>query len=206
MQEFLAFAATVVLISASGVMSPGPLLASNLFYGIRQGARAGLKISAGHAVVELPLIVVLGMGLVSLDWMPQLRVGIAVLGAVGLFAFAGLQIRSAVTRPPEAGSRRHGPVLAGVFLSALNPFFIAWWLTIGLSLVSDAVELWSFSGIFVMFALHIWMDFAWLGLTAFLASRGSRFLSDRNYRVIGIAVSGVLIYFGVTFLVDLAAV
>ncbi len=41
MQEFFAFAAAVVLISMSGVMSPGPLFASSLFYGIRRGQGLG---------------------------------------------------------------------------------------------------------------------------------------------------------------------
>lgn len=206
MQEFFIFAATVILISASGVMSPGPLLVSNLFYGVRQGARAGIKISIGHAIVELPLIIVLGIGLVSLDAVPQIRVGITVLGAIGLFAFAGLQIRSAITRQSVEGDRRHSPILAGIILSGLNPFFIIWWLTIGLKLVSDSTELWSFSGIFIMFALHIWMDFAWLGFTAFLASKGSRFLSTRNYKMIGIIMGGLLIGFGIIFLMSLATV
>jgi len=68
------------------------------------------------------------------------------------------------------------------------------------------MELWPFYGIFIMFALHIWMDFAWLGATALLASKGSRFLSDRSYRIIGMIVSGVLIYFGAAFLMDLPAI
>jgi len=207
MQEFFAFAAAVVLISMSGVMSPGPLFASNIFYGIRQGAEAGLKIAAGHTIVELPLITVLGVGIISLEAVPQIRVGIAVLGAVGLFAFAGLQIRSVVAeKPSEPKNHVHGPVLAGIVLSGLNPFFVVWWLTIGFKLISDSMELWPFYGIFIMFALHIWMDFAWLGATALLASKGSRFLSDRSYRIIGMIVSGVLIYFGAAFMMDLPAI
>ena len=40
MEETIAFAATVVLISISGVMSPGPLFATNIVYGIRGGLSA----------------------------------------------------------------------------------------------------------------------------------------------------------------------
>ncbi len=155
----------------------------------------------------MPLIIVLGVGIISLEAIPQVRTGIAVLGAVGLFAFAGLQIRSVIVgKSSDLKSHGHGPILAGVILSGLNPFFIIWWLTIGFKLISDSMELWSAYGILVMFALHIWMDFAWLGGTALLASKGSRFLSNRNYKVVGIAVSGVLIYFGVIFLADLPAI
>jgi len=57
MIEILGFAATVILISVSGVMSPGPLFAANIFYGLKEGAKAGLKMSYGHTIVELPLVI-----------------------------------------------------------------------------------------------------------------------------------------------------
>ena len=54
MEEFLGFAVTVIVISASGVMSPGPLFTANIFYGIKGGFKSGLKVSYGHSIVELP--------------------------------------------------------------------------------------------------------------------------------------------------------
>ena len=88
-------------------------------------------------------------------------------------------------------------------MSALNPFFIIWWLTIGFKLISDAMLMWAFAGIFILFALHIWMDFAWLGAVSFLASKSTKILSNRNYKVIMIGLSAMLIYFGITFLTDI---
>ncbi len=35
MEELLGFAAAVIIISTSGVMSPGPLFAANVFYGVK---------------------------------------------------------------------------------------------------------------------------------------------------------------------------
>ena len=111
----------------------------------------------------------------SLDAFPGFRDAITVSGAAALFVFAGLQARSAISgrnlKNPGSGS---GPFVAGIMFSALNPFFIVWWLTVGLKLVSDAMLIWAFGGALVVFMLHIWMDFAWLGSVAFLASRGSR--------------------------------
>ncbi|MGQ0376230.1 MAG: hypothetical protein ACT4OW_01840 [Nitrososphaerota archaeon] len=46
------------------------------------------------------------------------------------------------------------------------------------------------------------IDFALLGSTSYLSSKGSKFLSHRNYRFLFIAVSGFMIYFGITFLRD----
>lgn len=204
MEEFLVFAGVVVIISVSGVMSPGPLFVTNIFYGIKGGAKSGLKMSYGHTVVELPLIILLGIGVLSLESFPNFRETIAIIGAIGLFAFAGFQTRSAFSSKKDLDKQpKYGPFTAGVLLSGLNPFFIIWWLTIGFKLISDAMILWSFWGIAILFALHIWMDYAWLTSTAHLSTKSLKFLSHKNYRFFIIGISILLIYFGITFLVDL---
>ncbi|MGI0077913.1 MAG: LysE family transporter, partial [Nitrosopumilaceae archaeon] len=86
--------------------------------------------------------------------------------------------------------------------SALNPFFIIWWLTIGFKLISDSLILWSFWGIGIMFLLHIWMDYVWLSSTAMISSRISKVLSNRNFKFLIVVLSIVLVYFGITFLIQ----
>ena len=204
MEEIIAFSATVILISVSGVMSPGPLFVANIFYGSKGGAKSGLKMSYGHTIVELPLIILIGLGAFSLEIFPNFREIITILGAIGLFAFAGFQLKS-IFKPKEEFQKqpKYGPFSAGVLLSALNPFFIIWWLTIGFKLISDSLALWSFWGIAVLFAVHIWMDYAWLMGTAHLSTRSLKFLSNKNYRFFIIGTSIILIYFGIIFLFDL---
>ena len=85
MQEFLGFALTVVIISVSGVMSPGPLFTANIMYGLKEGTQSGLKIAAGHTVIELPLIILLAVGVISLETIPEFKTTIVLLGAIGLF-------------------------------------------------------------------------------------------------------------------------
>ena len=203
MEELLGFAVAVIIISTSGVMSPGPLFVANVFYGAKGGASAGLKMSYGHTVVELPLIILLGFSALSLETIPQFRIIIAILGSIGLFLFAGIQIKSVFkSKTTLTNQTKYGPFFAGILFSALNPFFIIWWFTIGFKLISDSLFLWSFWGIAILFALHIWMDYAWLTSTAYLSSRGSRFLSNKNYRFFIFGLSLVLIYFGITFITD----
>ncbi len=203
MEELLGFAVAVIIISTSGVMSPGPLFVANVFYGAKGGASAGLKMSYGHTVVELPLIILLGLSALSLETIPQFRIIIAILGSIGLFLFAGIQIKSVFkSKTTLTNQTKYGPFFAGILFSALNPFFIIWWFTIGFKLISDSLFLWSFWGIAILFALHIWMDYAWLTSTAYLSSRGSRFLSNKNYRFFIFGLSLVLIYFGITFITD----
>lgn len=201
MIEILEFALIVVGISASGVMAPGPLFVANIAYGLKQGAQAGIKMSIGHTIVELPLVILLGIGVFSFESLPEFRTIISILGAITLFAFAGLQIRAVFKNNAISNdSSSRGPLFAGIAFSALNPFFIIWWLTIGFKLISDAMLIWAFGGVLIMFALHIWMDFAWLGAVSFLASKCRNILSNRNYKIVMIGLSAMLVYFGINFL------
>ncbi len=203
MEELLGFAVTVIIISVSGVMSPGPLFVANIFYGVKGGASAGLKMSFGHTVVELPLIIFLGFSVLSLETFPQFRIIIAVLGSIGLFVFAGIQIKSVFKSKSQlVNQTKYGPFLGGILFSALNPFFIIWWLTIGFKLISDSLVLWSFWGIAILFVCHIWMDYTWLTSTAYLSKRSSSFLSNKNHRFFIIGISILLIYFGITFIAE----
>jgi threonine/homoserine/homoserine lactone efflux protein len=203
MEQLLGFALVVIVISVSGVMSPGPLFAANIFYGLKGGTKAGLKMAYGHTIVELPLVILIGIGAFSLETIPEFRTYIAIIGAIGLFVFAGIQLKQIFkNRVDIINEPKHGPFLAGILLSALNPFFIIWWLTIGLKLISDALIIWSFWGILIMFGLHIWMDYVWLSSTALISSRISKILSNRNFKFLIVGLSVVLVYFGITFLID----
>jgi len=46
------------------------------------------------------------------------------------------------------------------------------------------------------------MDFVWLGMVAFFASKSVKIISNRNYKIIMAGLSLILIYFGITFLTD----
>jgi len=203
MEQLLGFAIVVIVISASGVLSPGPLFTANIFYGLKGGTKAGLKMAYGHTIVEFPLVILLGLGAFSLEGIPEFRTYIAIIGALGLFVFAGIQLKQIFKNSVEPViGPKHGPFLAGILLSAFNPFFIIWWLTIGLKLISDALIFWSFWGILIMFLLHIWMDYVWLTSTALVSSRISKILSNRNFKFLVVGLSVVLVYFGITFLID----
>jgi len=203
MSNIIEFAIIVIIISASGVMSPGPLFAANITYGLKQGTKAGIKIAIGHSLVELPLVILLGIGILSLEIFPEFKTIISILGAITLFVFAFIQIKSTLKKNEKTETKlKQGPIITGVLLSALNPFFIIWWLTIGLKLISDAMAIWAFIGILIVFVLHIWMDFVWLGSTAFLISKSKKIISNTNYKIIMLALSAILIYFGITFLTD----
>ena len=200
--EIFEFAIIVITISASGVMAPGPLFAANITYGLRGGIKAGVKLAIGHSIIEFPLVVLLGIGAFSLEAFPEFRTLISIFGAITLFVFATLQIKTILQKKDITSNPKYGPIITGITFSALNPFFIIWWLTIGFKLISDAMLIWAFSGILVVFFLHIWMDFVWLGGISYLTSKSSHIISNKNYKILMIGLSLALVYFGITFLID----
>lgn len=204
MIQMFDFAIAVIIISASGVMAPGPLFAANIAHGMKEGTKGGIKMALGHTIVEFPLVILLGIGVFSLTSFPEFRTIISIIGALTLFVFAGIQIKETIQkRKTRLTHQKHSALITGIAFSALNPFFIIWWLSIGFKLISDAMMIWAFSGILILFVLHIWMDFAWLGSIALLAKKSSNIISNKNYKIIMIGLSASLIYFGITFLQDI---
>ena len=57
------FLATVVLVSASGVLGPGPLFLASTLRATKRGTIAGIECAIGHTVVEFPLVLGLAIGL-----------------------------------------------------------------------------------------------------------------------------------------------
>ena len=86
-------------------------------------------------------------------------------------------------------------------LSFLNPLFILWWGTIGLKLITDAHQF-GLIGIPIMFALHIWIDYAWMMFIGGISNKASKFITNRVYKIIMIGMSIVLAYFGILFITD----
>ena len=202
--NMLDFGIEVIALSASGVLAPGPLFFANLVYGTRHDKWSGIKVAFGHTAVELPLIIVLAAGLFTLDSAKKYASVIGLVGGIAILAFAGLQIATILKEkrgydmPTLAGSK--GPFIMGVALSALNPFFILWWFTVGLKLISDSAVFGVIMGVVILFALHIWMDYAWLASTAYLASKGAFALKSRRYYpILFLALAVIMIYYGVSF-------
>jgi threonine/homoserine/homoserine lactone efflux protein len=128
------FAAVVVLVSASGVLSPGPLFFANIIYGSKMGITAGIKIAYGHTMVELPLIIILSFGLFAFSYVfldkESLKI-ISFVGGISISGFASTQIINVTKGKVDdklayggASGNKKGPILLGAMFSALNPLFL----------------------------------------------------------------------------------
>ena len=202
--SFLAFLATVVVVTASGALMPGPLFAANLLQGSKGGAKSGFMISVGHTLVELPLVMLIGAGISRLLNLPGFSTVVGLIGGSALILFGVFQIRdvagSSFNIEPIADAKLHKrSLMLGVGLTGLNPFFIVWWLTVGLGLVVQAVEFGTLLGVLIMYISHVWMDYAWLTGIAYLSARGKMLLKARGYRLLLAALALLLVYFGVGF-------
>jgi len=208
--DILDFGVEVIALSASGVLAPGPLFFSNVLLGALGDKWSGIKVAFGHTLVELSLIILLAGGLFTLDASRKYMPIIAFLGGIAILGFGVFQILSNLRDRPEfvfkgsIGSK--GPFAVGLSFTILNPLFIFWWFTAGLKLIADSAEFGEFAGAMILFLFHIWMDYLWLGLTGYLASRGSVFLArSKYYRILLVSLSALLIYYGIFYLLQAAS-
>jgi threonine/homoserine/homoserine lactone efflux protein len=203
--DIFSFVVTVVLITASGALAPGPLFFQTISQGAKTGARSGLIFSISHTVVEFSLIMLLTFGLLAVKNEVFIRNIIGILGGVvliifGLYQIVGLLKKKEITQNQEVPS--HRLFFIGILFTAFNPYFILWWLTVGSNLILLALEFAALAGVVFMFLCHVWMDYVWLIAVAYFAKRGVNALSSRWYRVVVGLFGVILIYFGVLFLSD----
>ncbi len=186
--DLLWFIVIVISVSLSGVLMPGPLFANAIYEG-RKNKFAGLMISAGHAIVEVPIIVALFF-VGSFEIPLYVRAGISIVGGIFLLYLAFSSLK-------EKERKLVKGIAAGMLLSSLNPYFILWWLTIGLSLAIKA-SYFGLIGLFALIIFHESCDFSWYGLITFLSNKGAKF---NKVEKISITVSFLLLLiFGIYFI------
>jgi hypothetical protein len=100
---------------------------------------------------------------------------ISIIGGIAIVVFGFTQIINITKGKGDkqnayiAISEKKGPILLGVIFSALNPFFLIWWFTVGLKLITDSIHFFGLvNGILFLFSFHIRMDYAWLVIASYL--------------------------------------
>lgn len=202
----LNFAVTVIILSISGALYPGPLFFVTISHGIKSGTKSGIIFSIAHSLVEFTLVMLLALGLLSVANEPTAMLVVGVAGGVALIVFGAMQIRGSFSYKsdePKAGQgATRNLLLIGLALTGLNPYFIVWWLTIGANLIFISLEFAGLAGVVFMYVCHVWVDYAWLTLVAALAKRGAKILRFKWYRILMAVFGLVLIYFGLSFLIN----
>ena len=195
---FLFFLAQVLIISCSGAMQPGPVTATAIAMGARN-RYAGTLLAIGHGIIEFPLMVVIILGLGKYFKLQKVQIAIGLAGGVFLILMAIQGLLSLKAKADnKSKSLTDKPILAGIILSASNPYFLIWWATVGLALATQATQwgIWAFA----LFALAHWsVDLTWLQILSWASFKGSVLLGPRGMRIVLMICSAALLVFGLFF-------
>lgn len=187
------------VIGLTGALAPGPTLVATINASINGDWMTGLKVSLGHAIVELFIVILILLGLATIA-LPYTSV-IAGVGGIALIVFGALTIMGSRQATMSASPNQpvSNPYVAGLVTSAANPYFWIWWLSVGSAMVIAGLE-----GDLVLagaFMIGHWTaDTVWYTLVSSGVSQGRTFLSDTAYRNIMIFCGIFLILFGIYYL------
>lgn len=211
--DFAAIFTTSFLIALSGAMMPGPLLAVTISGAARRGFWMGPLVIAGHAILELFLVVLLLLGLASLLGKEGVKIVIGMAGGLFLFYSGWVMSRDALKGrvsidikakvkellPTDVG--KMPPVIAGILVSLSNPYWSMWWATIGLLYITQAMHF-GILGMTSFFSGHILADLVWYSLVAAAVSGGRKFISHKIYNGILVVCGLFILALGLYFIID----
>jgi threonine/homoserine/homoserine lactone efflux protein len=133
---------------------------------------------------------------------------IGFVGGLGLIGFGIMQIyetigsKAASTNTTRTRSLPASSLVLGLTLTGLNPYFILWWLTIGSVLIVQALAFAAIIGVLIMYVSHVWMDYAFLTTLGYFAKKGKNIVGSKYYRLVLIAFGLILVYYGLSFIID----
>jgi threonine/homoserine/homoserine lactone efflux protein len=186
----------------SGAMIPGPLFLYTISEAFHQGQRAGLKIAAGHLLLEAAFASAVVLGFRHVLSSHVVQTAVMWVGSVGLVIMGVLLLanvrRLSLARHAEVVFRA-GPLVGGAFFSLTSPGFLLWWATIGASVILQGALVGG-PGIAMVAVGHAIADLVWCWFVAFSVERGKAYCSDRMYRVIMASIALCLVGMGVAML------
>jgi len=199
---FLLFSAFVV--GLSGAMMPGSLLTYTIKQALSAGPKAGFIITAGHAVLELGLVILIFMGFDIVLQSNAAQICIGIVGGLLLGWMGYGMIRDSLkdrislqTDDKKANSRNM--FLSGMWISASNPYFLLWWAVVGLGFIMQAFNSFGYIGVCIFYIGHICADIIWYGFISIVVGKTKKFIREKPYRIIIIVLGCLLIFFGIKF-------
>jgi threonine/homoserine/homoserine lactone efflux protein len=192
------FLGMAIVISLSGVMTPGPVFAAAVAKGYKD-ERAGIRIALGHGLVEFPLmaLVVLSLGFVFENDLVKISIGL--VGGVLLVYLGISMVRSRrVIAEGEGEMFPYGAFAAGAITTSANPYFFLWWATVGALLIFTAQELGAI--VVLVFAVVHWScDLAWYTFTSVAVFRTRHLWTPMVHELVFGICGAIMIVFGIYF-------
>jgi threonine/homoserine/homoserine lactone efflux protein len=206
MSTYLSIFCLSFVVALSGALMPGTLLAAVVAESAGGGRWAGPLISVGHALLEGVLLALIMLGFSGILRSTGLITAVTLAGSAFL-VYSGIHMLVSLKTITleQAMKRSSSPgrlVVAGIAVSATNPYWIVWWMTVGLGFALSAQRT-GIAGIAVFFCGHITADFLWYTTVSFLIAGRRAFISERAYKIILRCCALTLIGFGIYFLLTM---
>ncbi len=191
---------SVVVISLSGVMIPGPMFAVALAKSYRS-PWAGTQMSLGHAVIEVPLILLIYFGFAQFFQNNIVQFVLSIIGG-GMITWLGIAMFRARAEVVQQGKDLpYSAFVAGIITSGFNPFFLLWWATIGSMLIMKFLDFGT-TGLIVFIVVHWLCDLVWLSFVSNVVYRTHSLWGQKFQEGLFIACSLLLVGFGGWFVVE----
>jgi threonine/homoserine/homoserine lactone efflux protein len=199
----LAALGTVIVTSLSGVMMPGPMFAVTLAKSYKS-PWAGVQIALGHAVIEVPLILIIYFGVAQFFQNIWVQLALSVIGG-GMIAWMGIGLFRARKEVAQGGKDApYSAFVAGILMSGLNPFFLLWWVTIGSLLLMQFIDSVTYMvmGLVLFIVVHWLCDLVWLSFVSVTVHKTHTFWGPRVQEWVFIVMSLLLFFFAGWFIVS----
>jgi threonine/homoserine/homoserine lactone efflux protein len=195
--DFSLFLTSVVFISMSGVLMPGPLFAVVIEKSAKNKL-AGVLIALGHGVVEFPLMFLIFFVLSEVSVPDAVQVVIGVVGGLLMILLGAQMFQNRNKAEENQAVSKQDSLLTGIRTTAINPGFILWWLTIGTTLILNA-KVFGWAGFPAFAGIHWFCDFAWYTVVALAIFKSHKFWTLRVHQAITFFCVAVFVGFGALF-------
>lgn len=191
---------SAIVISFSGAAMPGPMFAVTVAKSYKN-SWAGAQASLGHAVVEVPIILLIYFGFSQFFEEKAVQMVLSLAGGAMIIWLGLAMFRSRTRVMEQGGDFKYSAFQAGIITTGLNPAFYIWWATVGSLLVMRFLD-YSLGWLAVFIVVHWMVDLVWLSFVSLAVNKTNHFWGARFQEGVFIACSLLLVGFGIYFIVS----
>ncbi len=194
--RILQIASLAFITGFSGAVMPGTMLVLTIGQVSAHGFWAAPAIVLGHAALELFVVLALIAGLRHVLQNTAVRGGVGIIGGAALIYMGYDMLRNALgvqvelTRSEEALPLGY-LVLQGAAVCIVNPYFTAWWATIGVGQMAH-LQPRTAREYLAFYLAHEASDFVWYSFVGIVVVLGARALNLATLVVVCGALVAVL--------------
>ena len=204
---------SALMVGFSGAIVPGPMFTVVITNSTTKGFRSVVYTVLGHAFIELIILILFLAGLLQYLNNPIVIKIIGIAGGAALLYLAYDLINSSLRNKLKIDCSQEdkernkskinmsSPFFQGILVSAVNPYWYVWWVTIGAAFLINSIK-YGPLGVCFFYIGHISSDFIWYLVIGFLISKGRKYFNRKVYKIIFILCGLFLIYLGVKFIID----